>query len=122
MRDYLHLDKLFADFKYNLTESQITDLLAGNAEIKIESPKSIKKNADFDLDETFAKEVFAKLNSFESEADAEEYILSLSLNVDKLRKLSKHYSIPKYSKLTKQGLINELIATTVGARKRFKAL
>lgn len=117
IKDYLYLDKIFADFKYQLTEEQIASLLAGKAKIKIEPNEPKKQSIDFNINE-----IIAKLDGFESQVDAEEYIRSLSLNVDSLRQLSRHYSIPNNSKLKSQDMVNKIIAATVGTKERHKAL
>lgn len=117
MKEYIALQKVIIDFIDQLSEEQISDLLSRKAKLKVETTESRKKTYNFDIGG-----ITSKLDDFESRQEAEEYISSISPNVDLLRQLSRHYSIPNYSKLKSQDMIEKIIAATVGTKERHKAL
>lgn len=117
MKDYIKLQKVIIDFIDQLTEEQIAELLSKKAKLKIEKTEFKKKTLNIDI-----SGITTKLDNFESRIEAEEYISSISPNVDLLRQLSKHYSIANYSKLKSQDMIEKIISATVGTKERHKAL
>ena len=117
MKEIISLLRLFYDFLDQLNENEIADLLSKKAKLKIEVVNTEKKAKEYNTDE-----MIAILDSFESRCDAEKYIGSIHPNLDLLRQLAKHYSIPNASKMKLQDITNKIIEATAGTKERHKAL
>ena len=115
MKDFLLLNQLVYNFLARLEESQIADLLKGDAKLKLEAKrKEVKPTEDI-------SDITGKLEGFKTREEAAAYFNESAFKVTTLKNIAKHYSV-NAARLKKDELIEKLIETTVGSRLRFEAI
>ena len=118
MKDFILLNQLFYNFLARLEESQITDLLSGDAKLKLENKR--KETKDKPTEDI--SDITGKLEGFKTREEAAAYFNESAFKVTTLKNIAKHYSVPNQARLKKDELIKKLIETTVGAKLRFEAI
>ena len=66
--------------------------------------------------------IMEKLQNCETREAAAAYFAKSSFDSEMLKTLARQYSVPNYTRLKKQDLIEKLIETTVGAKLRFESI
>ena len=109
--------------KEGISFAKIADTPIGNGYHKTTISKAVANhNKDSEQDSENVKNIIDKLNAFASREEAAAYFNESDFTNDLLRVLAKHYSVPNHTRLNKQGLIDKLVETTVGAKLRFEAI
>lgn len=124
-RDVLKVSNIIFDYIFELDDSSILDLLNGNKNITlVENEKKSNKNKlnnkrDYNLE---IKDIINKLNSFNTQEEAKEYLINQKFTVKLLKEVAKQSDIYIKSKYNKNQIIDSLVEGTVGVTIKMNIL
>ncbi|MGX7200766.1 hypothetical protein BCR22_08275 [Enterococcus plantarum] len=124
MKEQIQLMKLVFDTLNKLSTTQLDDLLAKKAQLKLIYPeeKKVKNEISNNEIDKIVNEISNELEQVDSRDKAESILNNRTINKQMLKLISKKYNISLNGKDSNTVIIEKIIENVVGSKIKFDAL
>lgn len=124
MKEQIQLMKLVFDTFNKLSTTQLDDLLAKKAQLKLIYPeeKKVKNEISNNEIDKIVNEISNELKQADSRDKAESILNNRTINKQMLKLISKKYNISLNGKDSNTVIIEKIIENVVGSKIKFDAL